>query len=97
MDATYAYITRHRFTVDRKHDAFKNRNVTVKYEVNWKTHEVKIKSINAKVNKLIILKNIKHYIISSELTYNQHNIKLIYRTLNLIITTDFYKNKVWHR
>ncbi|AGW34747.1 hypothetical protein CSC60_0746 [Staphylococcus aureus] len=23
-----------------------------------------------------------------------HNIKLFYRTLNLIITTDFYKNKV---
>lgn len=25
-----------------------------------------------------------------------HNIKLFYRTLNLIITTDFYKNKVSH-
>ncbi len=44
MDATYAYVTRHRLAVDRKHDAFKNRNVTVKYEVNWKTHEVKIKA-----------------------------------------------------
>ncbi|CAC6800699.1 gamma-hemolysin component A [Staphylococcus aureus 1111101949] len=48
MDATYAYVTRHRLAVDRKHDAFKNRNVTVKYEVNWKTHEVKIKSITPK-------------------------------------------------
>ncbi|NEE72724.1 gamma-hemolysin subunit A, partial [Staphylococcus aureus] len=38
----------HRLAVDRKHDAFKNRNVTVKYEVNWKTHEVKIKSITPK-------------------------------------------------
>jgi hypothetical protein len=28
MDATYAYVTRHRLAVDRKHDAFKNRNVT---------------------------------------------------------------------
>ncbi|AFR74407.1 hypothetical protein JN533_17670 [Staphylococcus aureus] len=25
-----------------------------------------------------------------------HNIKLFNRTLNLIITTDFYKNKVSH-
>ncbi len=48
MDATYAYVTRHRLAVDSKHYAFKNRNVTVKYEVNWKTHEVKIKSITPK-------------------------------------------------
>ncbi len=40
----YVYVTRHRLAVDSKHDAFKNRNVTVKYEVNWKTHEVKIKA-----------------------------------------------------
>ncbi|MQH75033.1 bi-component gamma-hemolysin HlgCB subunit C, partial [Escherichia coli] len=27
----------------RVHNAFVNRNYTVKYEVNWKTHEIKVK------------------------------------------------------
>ncbi|HCT6740548.1 bi-component gamma-hemolysin HlgCB subunit C [Staphylococcus aureus] len=30
----------------RVHNAFKNRNYTVKYEVNWKTHEIKVKGQN---------------------------------------------------
>ncbi|GJF59297.1 leukocidin/hemolysin toxin family protein [Staphylococcus argenteus] len=46
LDATYAYISRDRLAVDRKHNAFPNRNFTVKYEVNWKTHEVKVKSVS---------------------------------------------------
>ncbi len=28
------------------HNAFVNRNYTVKYEVNWKTHEIKVKGHN---------------------------------------------------
>ncbi|MBD6756805.1 hypothetical protein, partial [Staphylococcus aureus] len=28
------------------HNAFVNRNYTVKYEVNWKTHEIKVKGQN---------------------------------------------------
>nr|WFO00947.1 leukocidin family pore-forming toxin [Staphylococcus aureus] len=48
MDVTHAikrsthygnsYLDGHRI-----HNAFKNRNYTVKYEVNWKTHEIKVK------------------------------------------------------
>ncbi|HEK6758840.1 TPA: bi-component gamma-hemolysin HlgCB subunit C [Staphylococcus aureus] len=30
----------------RVHNAFVNRNYTVKYEVNWKTHEIKVKGQN---------------------------------------------------
>ncbi|WP_281198892.1 beta-channel forming cytolysin [Staphylococcus schleiferi] len=30
----------------RTHNAFVNRNFTVKYEVNWKTHEIKVKGKN---------------------------------------------------
>lgn len=51
MDVTHAikrsthygnsYLDGHRI-----HNAFKNRNYTVKYEVNWKTHEIKVKGQN---------------------------------------------------
>ncbi|HDC8809687.1 TPA: bi-component gamma-hemolysin HlgCB subunit C, partial [Staphylococcus aureus] len=51
MDVTHAikrsthygnsYLDGHRI-----HNAFVNRNYTVKYEVNWKTHEIKVKGQN---------------------------------------------------
>lgn len=45
MDVIYVYVIRYCLVVDRKYDVFKNWNVIVKYEVNWKIYEVKIKSI----------------------------------------------------
>ncbi|HGE9023212.1 TPA: gamma-hemolysin subunit A, partial [Staphylococcus pseudintermedius] len=31
---------------ERRHNALMNRNLVTKYEVNWKTHEIKVKGHN---------------------------------------------------
>ncbi len=40
------FIPRTHITRERKHNAFVNRNFVVRYEVNWKTHEIKVKGHN---------------------------------------------------
>ncbi|ADI98372.1 TPA: bi-component leukocidin LukMF' subunit M [Staphylococcus aureus] len=47
MDVTYAtYLPKLGLYPERKHNEFVNRNFVVKYEVNWKTYEIKVKGHN---------------------------------------------------
>lgn len=47
LDVTYAtFFPRSGLYADRRHNAYVNRNFVVKYEVNWKTHEIKVKGQN---------------------------------------------------
>ncbi|QHW36889.1 beta-channel forming cytolysin [Staphylococcus ursi] len=47
LDITYAtFFTRTGIFAERRHNALVNRNLVIKYEVNWKTHEIKVKGHN---------------------------------------------------
>ncbi|HEC2242360.1 TPA: leukocidin/hemolysin toxin family protein [Staphylococcus delphini] len=47
IDITYAtFFPRTGIFAERRHNAFVNRNLVTKYEVNWKTHEIKVKGHN---------------------------------------------------
>lgn len=47
LDITYAtFFPRTGIFADRRHNALVNRNFVTKYEVNWKTHEIKVKGHN---------------------------------------------------
>ncbi|TYO43272.1 hypothetical protein FYM55_12840 [Staphylococcus aureus] len=47
LNITYATLfPRTGIYAERKHNAFVNRNFVVRYEVNWKTHEIKVKGHN---------------------------------------------------
>ncbi|MBE2140001.1 leukocidin/hemolysin toxin family protein, partial [Staphylococcus argenteus] len=47
LDITYAtFFPRTGIYAERRHNAFANRNFVVRYEVNWKTHEIKVKGHN---------------------------------------------------
>lgn len=47
LDVTYVtFFPRSGLYADRRHNAYVNRNFVVKYEVNWKTHEIKVKGQN---------------------------------------------------
>nr|CAA55782.1 synergohymenotropic toxin [Staphylococcus intermedius] len=47
LDITYAtFFPRTGIFAERRHNALMNRNLVTKYEVNWKTHEIKVKGHN---------------------------------------------------